>query len=386
MPTPIESALATLLPTIAFLPPELISLSSSLLAQSRGRAATLKQDEEIARTYACCHIACERLAKKLDLEIGRPTPPVKPRTYSKLKSWLEEALRSVGSNPATPQMPGGRHRDLLKTPTSRAGTIRKTPLSKAFIDAASTLPSNDIALPSWTKGMSTSICAHFQTPELQADTLAAAGAVYRSGKSEAAKSSQTPGSKRKRTAHAAGSDFLADGSVPMLIAVIHASLVALSRAEAFDLYNARERNKMMLFVMDYYDNDPTLFGEGPDAKEIEQALDHWSKQATNIWPATEWYQIALRNSSNSEADETGQDTNEDQVRPKPHPKKTPLMRKEKHGGRPTFDGTSRAGLSPGLGTMFQPAVDWLSPERCAEFSQWKRMISLELEAIASTAP
>ena len=42
------------------LPPELLELSSSLLAQSRSKASSLKADEEIARSYACANIACER--------------------------------------------------------------------------------------------------------------------------------------------------------------------------------------------------------------------------------------------------------------------------------------------------------------------------------------
>ncbi len=42
------------------LPPELVELATSLLAQSRNKASSLKADEEIARSYACANIACER--------------------------------------------------------------------------------------------------------------------------------------------------------------------------------------------------------------------------------------------------------------------------------------------------------------------------------------
>lgn len=69
----LEQALTTLIPTYthkhndidsdgsSFLPAELISLAGSLLAHSRSKAASLKAEEEIARTYACAHLACERL-------------------------------------------------------------------------------------------------------------------------------------------------------------------------------------------------------------------------------------------------------------------------------------------------------------------------------------
>lgn len=42
------------------LPQELLDLAASLLAQSRNKASSLKAEEEIARTYACAHLACER--------------------------------------------------------------------------------------------------------------------------------------------------------------------------------------------------------------------------------------------------------------------------------------------------------------------------------------
>ncbi len=57
----IEQALTSMIPRYnGFLPPELIELASSLLAQSRSKASNLKAEEEIGRTYACANIACER--------------------------------------------------------------------------------------------------------------------------------------------------------------------------------------------------------------------------------------------------------------------------------------------------------------------------------------
>jgi len=59
----VSQALSTLLPALTGpLPPELIELAVSLLAQSRSKASTLKAEEEIARAYACANIACERYA------------------------------------------------------------------------------------------------------------------------------------------------------------------------------------------------------------------------------------------------------------------------------------------------------------------------------------
>jgi origin recognition complex subunit 6 len=56
-----EDALCSLLPTHkGILPSPLVQLSASLVAQSRTKASNLRVEEEIARTYLCAHIACER--------------------------------------------------------------------------------------------------------------------------------------------------------------------------------------------------------------------------------------------------------------------------------------------------------------------------------------
>jgi origin recognition complex subunit 6 len=60
---PVEQALGNLVPTHASdLPQDLVSLASSLVAQSRSFSSSLKPEEEIARPYACAEIACRRYA------------------------------------------------------------------------------------------------------------------------------------------------------------------------------------------------------------------------------------------------------------------------------------------------------------------------------------
>lgn len=62
----IAQALSGLVPTLNELPAELLELAVSLLAQSRSRASSLKAEEEIARSYACANLACERYAYNLN--------------------------------------------------------------------------------------------------------------------------------------------------------------------------------------------------------------------------------------------------------------------------------------------------------------------------------
>ncbi|KAH8684787.1 origin recognition complex subunit 6-domain-containing protein [Tricladium varicosporioides] len=93
MSRPVEQALTNLIPRHPGpLPPELLELAKSLLAQSRTKASTLKAEEEIGRTYACANIACERLKTKLDLPPIEPRPPISPRAYKALYTHLNSLL------------------------------------------------------------------------------------------------------------------------------------------------------------------------------------------------------------------------------------------------------------------------------------------------------
>ncbi|ESA43516.1 hypothetical protein GE21DRAFT_2899 [Neurospora crassa] len=126
----IEQALLSLLPTHnTTLPQPLVDLASSLLAQSRHRASTLKAEEEIARTYACAHLACDRLKITLNLPPIDPRPPIPPRIYKRLCSHLSNILPSTSS---TPGRGGGTPRKAEQTTaaTPRSQRTVKTPTSR----------------------------------------------------------------------------------------------------------------------------------------------------------------------------------------------------------------------------------------------------------------
>ncbi|KAK3948819.1 origin recognition complex, subunit 6 [Pseudoneurospora amorphoporcata] len=124
----IEQALLSLLPTHnTNLPQPLVDLASSLLAQSRHRASTLKAEEEVARTYACAHLACDRLKITLNLPPIDPRPPIPPRIYKRLYSHLSNILPSTSSTPGrgTPR----KSEPTTTTPRSQR-TLNKTPTSR----------------------------------------------------------------------------------------------------------------------------------------------------------------------------------------------------------------------------------------------------------------
>ncbi|KAL2759633.1 hypothetical protein ACRALDRAFT_1091442 [Sodiomyces alcalophilus JCM 7366] len=124
----IEPILLSLIPThSSALPPPLVELAGSLLAQSRHRASTLKTEEEVARLYACCHIACERLKISLNLPPIEPRPPIPPRIYKRLYAHLDNILPATGG-PRTPGRNGTPRSKLRDTRDSgRPLPSRPTP-------------------------------------------------------------------------------------------------------------------------------------------------------------------------------------------------------------------------------------------------------------------
>ncbi|KAF4468094.1 Origin recognition complex subunit 6 [Fusarium albosuccineum] len=120
----IEQALLSLMPTYGSdLPPALLELAASLLAQSRHRASTLKAEEEIARLYACANIACDRLKITLDLPPIEPRPPIPPRIYKRLYAHLDNILPNSASTPS--RTASGR----VRTPSSRFRDVGSSPAS-----------------------------------------------------------------------------------------------------------------------------------------------------------------------------------------------------------------------------------------------------------------
>ncbi|PYH96599.1 hypothetical protein BO71DRAFT_348685 [Aspergillus ellipticus CBS 707.79] len=124
---PVEQALATLLPTHAQdLPPELVSLAMSLVAQSRSFSSSLKPEEEIARPHACAEIACKRLTRALKLPPLLGHPPLPPRPYKKLYAFLDRSLSTSTSRAGSASAPGTPSR-VPSTPTKVQWTTQKTP-------------------------------------------------------------------------------------------------------------------------------------------------------------------------------------------------------------------------------------------------------------------
>ncbi|KAK1761286.1 origin recognition complex, subunit 6 [Echria macrotheca] len=175
----LEQALLSLLPTHnSTLPQPLTELASSLLAQSRHRASTLKAEEEIARLYACANIACDRLKISLNLPPIEPRPPIPPRIYKRLYNHLDHILPApTSSTPKTTRtrIPSAKLRDggvLGTSPLSAKsrptpGTAQQKSLAQFRADATpsktgrtSRTPAKKAAsLPPWIRPTMRFLCA-----------------------------------------------------------------------------------------------------------------------------------------------------------------------------------------------------------------------------------
>src|SRR2546421_5911671 len=147
--TSVETSLSSLLPTLnGNLPPELVHLATSLLAQSRTRL-TLKPNEEIARPYACAQIACKRLQLRLKLPPTHGRPPLPPKVYAKLLELLENSLQA--KKPTSVKVDGrkamgGSGSSPAKrpsTPKTRGVTETETP-SKSTAPTSAARPSKRV--------------------------------------------------------------------------------------------------------------------------------------------------------------------------------------------------------------------------------------------------
>ncbi|KAK6435674.1 hypothetical protein LTR95_008131, partial [Oleoguttula sp. CCFEE 5521] len=102
------------------------------------------------------------------------------------------------------------------------------------------------------------------------------------------------------------------------------------------------------------------------------------------WLTMDWYKNLPLAEGDVDMDNGIENDNAAAVTSKKPPAKTPLRRKEKHAqhsGKLDEHDAGAAGLLPGLGTMFQPAVDWLSEERQADFEDWKADMMERIAAI-----
>ena len=237
----------------------------------------------------------------------------------------------------------------------------------------------EAGLPRYTMPLIRHLASTFDTPEAPTHVYAGVESVYRllqTQRESEETEPQTP-SKRRRTGRAdavedRGTQVLpTDEQFPAFVAAIYVQTVSTMYARDI-ASGAAKRREIATAVQSYFTKSKTSTLD-LDPDQLVSDIEAYTREADGAgWLRMEWY-------SNLPAIENDDDQDDDNpATPPKRPAKTPLRRKEKHARRPGLaedeEATSAAGLLPGLGTMFQPAVDWLSDERRAAFVAWKREV------------
>jgi origin recognition complex subunit 6 len=397
MPSPIEIALSSLLPTVSYLPPELISLSTSLLAQSRTKASSLKAEEEIGRTYACCHIACQRLGHKLALEIGKPAPPVKPKVYNKLHTYLNAALKTTStSRPANGGKTNEQPQEGTAGKSTRGATTAQTTPSKPTPVSTTTPTSRKRPAPSASQDADADpanipdalkptirlICASSFDPGAIPHVFAGLSSILTHLRTPHTPKRGTKRPRIEKTGEFVPTTIHDDQLTNLAIAVF---VVVYSRTRGewnVDEFDVVDRAGRALRRHDT--GDPEAEFVYNEEKAMTKEVQHFKKSIREAWWEMEWIRnVPVPPETLEDVMKMSEEELENLQMERGIPgakragktpvrnAKTPLREKRV---RVDGDGVGAAGLMPGLGTMFQPAVDWLSEERQVEFERWKRQV------------
>ncbi|CAK7262480.1 hypothetical protein SEPCBS57363_000069 [Sporothrix epigloea] len=209
-----EPALRSLLPTHnGPFPPQLTELAGSLLAQSRHRASALKADEEIARSYACAHIACDRLKTSLNLPPIEPRPPIQPRLYKRLYTHLNTILQPTpGARLSTASRVEHGNSMRSPNPASTSSTPRRVaPEAAAMPSKTAVIPISRKPLvassqfPPWVRPTVRYICHELGYSQLAPTIVAGLSAIHTEVAIEAKEKRNRP-RNRDETGNALGDE------------------------------------------------------------------------------------------------------------------------------------------------------------------------------------
>lgn len=332
---------------------------------------------------------------------------MKPRIYTKLKGYLDgvvttERGRRAASNNATPTASqAATPAKEVRTPTS--AMKRSLPVENAATEGKE--------VPDFVMPLIRTICKNCEKPAAVPHINVGAIAVVREIVSRNVKRAQDagePASKRRRRTPQSGKR-VESSPAPVLTAVEAitpgkwpALLVALfvftaAKMEGVEVGDADVlREKAVGAVRSFCEDGRRVLPDELRALEgLEGSIKFYMLEAEDCgWLDMEWFANVpekVAEQGEGSASEGGGRDSEDEgpVTPRRRPAKTPLRRKEKRGGKqadgPIGEDVGAAGLFPGLGTMFQPTIDWLSDERRADYAQWKKDILRGISAVEQNA-
>ncbi|GME31159.1 origin recognition complex subunit 6 [Neofusicoccum parvum] len=371
MSKPVEQALTGLVPSLnAPLPPELLNVAVSLLAQSRSKASSLKPDEEIARTYACAHLACERLKQRLNLPPIVARPPIPPRAYKKVYTYFDSALTTASSSSA-PQTPSKRARAADPPPAAAKPTPSKAPPgpgartpTSARRTAAGRKGEDDA--PPWTMPLIRQLCRALGAPAAAPHAYAGVCSVLRAGGAASSPSPSATRSVRKRRVGAVEGEAAVPATV---VVVLLYTMVRLAGTPT----SGREHRERRARAVEVLAGCEACAGRGEDelAEEVEGLLAVGRERG---WLEMEWFGNVVEGSGLG-VEGAGDEDEDVEMEDARSAANTPVKR------RRTGEGVQTAVSQGGLGTMMQDKVDYLSEPRRVGFLRWKEQIMKRVEEI-----
>ncbi|KFY89612.1 hypothetical protein V500_05591 [Pseudogymnoascus sp. VKM F-4518 (FW-2643)] len=380
----IEQSLTSLLPRLTIdLPSDLITLASSLVAQSRNIASNLKPDEEIGRAYVCAHIACERLKSTLNLPQIEPRPPVPPRVYTKLYTYLStalaarpqrtpkkvERLEDAQPPPSKAKTPARRKSNPASTTTTGLPLpSRPTPTKERSL-AAFRPPKKSRKselshggrgreIPAWIRPMVRGLCEELKAKGATAHVLAGVGSVLTLPTPKPEK-----GDKKEKE------------KIPALVAAVY--VLVHTRLTGKEVngkeYVALRRSILAGFNLLRYDAKMVEKVEKEEEGEagwegytdvVGKDVDAWLMQlSTRGWVGLDWFEN-IESGSGVEGPQTRDE---------------PMDDAEDEDADEDDDGEEESIM--GLGTMMQERVDYLSARKREEYQIWKDGILEKIEEI-----
>lgn len=423
---PSHRALTSLLPSSFPVPPKLLSASETLLSLSRQRATHLKPDEEIARAHACAELACNRLRVQLRLpkiKSGNGAP-CRPNVYKKLLAFLEKTLEDVdvlgtprkqkgGEGVRTPttggrstgRSTGGRKRDIealdvdgedlevetpmkkrrvkedvLATPTKSTG--KKTNGFAGKIEASASKGKKGAEAPAYVLPATRKLCNAFKTPKMVPHMYTGVCLVLDlSGEWPRAAATELP-------------EEVEQQRQDVLCLVVSVYLMTLTRMQkglmTTETYDAVSKRSI------------EILGIGPKNTGAQAGIEDWIARINDAGWTTEqgkgegWWssvpedviaplKLSIVQGQNWDADVANlEEDNEETPRASRSSKTSRLNTidvRRKELIRQLEEEDPDDVLLPGLGTMMNDAVDYLSDERTAEYELWKADILRRIDAM-----
>lgn len=244
-------------------------------------------------------------------------------------------------------------------------------------------------LPRFTMALIKHVCTAMDTPGVAMHVYAGVESVYRSLQSAQDDTSAPATPSKRQRLDTSTSEAVAVESMPVPKARHIPALVAAvyifatgKQCQSGDYQEDEHANKTLAATESYFTKQKVAPVK-VSSDTLSQDCQAYLKLARSGWQDMEWYNnLPAHGTINETGVSAGGDQTNEPATPRRRPAKTPLRRKEKHAPRPIDeDDHGPAGLLPGLGTMFQPAIDWLCEERQSDFEMWKQDLLSSVTAI-----